>query len=632
MSGSLTIGTKTLKSLQPMLCGDEDTWLNEAFCDKEPLAIKTGEFKQWQTYLPEVSIFGQPQKELAFCRAFRNWYAGPQGDAKKIERSCKSQGGEACGNINERKLEKIEDACQQNVFSIEDKGNSVKYYIWGGITGGLALLYKIIKAIIKKIYSSPDEARNAAKAGSSTIQDMRDAKGFKAKARALFNGVIRTVKAWNGKAETTSEVNQATAAKTVSSNWELARASLIEAEQIMTSAALNDRATEMSTPRIPSVDFLVGTSASASADELLRRFYESDDAFIAYTKLSGFTRFQIPNALSSIQYNEKDLAGSASSIKASIADLEEHLNLTDRLLTASNKMNDITHALSSAHSVDPEKNKRWRNAIVQNICFLEDARIAITVQSSLANLALKHISDKNISQALTELNRSQPLATLKGVISSAIELNRSLALHKGVKVDLSIGKDNEVTIATELQKPLYRILDTLLNNAVVYSDPSKRNNGAKVSIAVRDTAESTFIDVEDNGVGIKNLSLAIAGNRERPDLAFGDGLGLKTSFSLAEENGFSIQYAPRKSMFVLNNGSKFTIRIPKLVPVQRELFPNEEPKTPLAQGLAGYEPEMISPGSIVGIDPAANSSSFFFGESSTVGTFALTTMLMPMRI
>jgi len=107
---------------------------------------------------------------------------------------------------------------------------------------------------------------------------------------------------------------------------------------------------------------------------------------------------------------------------------------------------------------------------------------------------------------------------------------------------------------------LQRMLSNILDNAVKYTTP-----GGAVRVAVSETDQNILITIQDTGIGISEVDLPRIFERfYRSDQSRsepGTGLGLSLARAVAHAHGGDITVSSK-----LNQGSTFTVSLPKLTP------------------------------------------------------------------
>lgn len=124
----------------------------------------------------------------------------------------------------------------------------------------------------------------------------------------------------------------------------------------------------------------------------------------------------------------------------------------------------------------------------------------------------------------------------------------------------------DLSLPLGMRFPVFRCIYELVLNAIKYSDPQKPGYALHESDAkdmsfrhafISGRVEGTmlYVTVEDNGVGMEDVEMAIRdGRRLRPDLADGTGRGLGTVCSLARNLGGNLHIESRVGI-----GTKATV-------------------------------------------------------------------------
>jgi signal transduction histidine kinase len=117
----------------------------------------------------------------------------------------------------------------------------------------------------------------------------------------------------------------------------------------------------------------------------------------------------------------------------------------------------------------------------------------------------------------------------------------------------------EVTTVSADKGRLTQVITNLLSNAIKYTP-----EGGHVRVAVKNTLDSSIVEVSDNGIGIPGEELPLIFERfyrtdkSRNRQTGGTGIGLTIAKSIVQAHGGHIE-AESKS----GQGSRFTVSLPK---------------------------------------------------------------------
>ena len=168
--------------------------------------------------------------------------------------------------------------------------------------------------------------------------------------------------------------------------------------------------------------------------------------------------------------------------------------------------------------------------------------------------------------------------------AEAVEEIRLAAQQK--KVQIKVIGPPQLPAIVAARRRLGQVISNLLANAVKFS-----SEGGAVTLLWRDEPEALVLEVTDEGIGIPSEDqphvfddFFRAGNAE----AFGGaGLGLSIARKIVSAHEGTIEV--KSPLRPGNPGTRFTVRIPRGLPLQGESRPSEETR----EGLA---PEAATPG------------------------------------
>jgi signal transduction histidine kinase len=147
-------------------------------------------------------------------------------------------------------------------------------------------------------------------------------------------------------------------------------------------------------------------------------------------------------------------------------------------------------------------------------------------------------------------------ADLGRIVRTAIEAVESKAERFGISIYFDDAAEHRCVC--DVQK-LYQVFINLLDNAIKYSEA-----GARVDIAIEESASWLTVEVKDTGVGIPQEELGQLFERfyrvdkDRSRATGGSGLGLAISRRIVEMHGGDISVESEVGV-----GSTFRIQLPK---------------------------------------------------------------------
>jgi len=186
--------------------------------------------------------------------------------------------------------------------------------------------------------------------------------------------------------------------------------------------------------------------------------------------------------------------------------------------------------------------------------YLKDIKQETIRMGQLVDYLLNSIKLEDISLDIT-------IEDLKDIIEDAVKLIRPYAEKNNVSIIL---KETESFIIKCDKNKIKEVILNLLDNAVKYKDPVKKENYISISIE-RDRAEARLV-IEDNGLGIKSEDLENIFNRgfrvldsgiRGNSYIEGYGIGLSIVKSIIEKHDWEICVDS-----IYGEGSRFIIIIP----------------------------------------------------------------------
>lgn len=186
--------------------------------------------------------------------------------------------------------------------------------------------------------------------------------------------------------------------------------------------------------------------------------------------------------------------------------------------------------------------------------YLKDIKQETIRMGQLVDYLLNSIKLEDISLDIT-------IEDLKDIIEDAVKLIRPYAEKSNVSIIL---KETESFIIKCDKNKIKEVILNLLDNAVKYKDPVKKENYISISIE-RDRAEARLV-IEDNGLGIKSEDLENIFNRgfrvldsgiRGNSYIEGYGIGLSIVKSIIEKHDWEICVDS-----IYGEGSRFIIIIP----------------------------------------------------------------------
>ncbi len=146
---------------------------------------------------------------------------------------------------------------------------------------------------------------------------------------------------------------------------------------------------------------------------------------------------------------------------------------------------------------------------------------------------------------------------LAGVIQEACRLFEPTAEDKGITLSCEVAENSRFVGDSRM---IQRMLSNLLDNAIKYSLP-----GGSVVISIAEKDAQVRVSIKDTGIGISSKDLPHIFERfyrcDQSRSQAGIGLGLSLARAIARAHGGDIAVTS-----VLNQGSIFTIILPRLLP------------------------------------------------------------------
>lgn len=177
--------------------------------------------------------------------------------------------------------------------------------------------------------------------------------------------------------------------------------------------------------------------------------------------------------------------------------------------------------------MDPKLNLKAAKAQMRSN--LEEISRLISISEGL--LQLSQLEDGRLEKKAVELSK---------IVSGAVDDNRVYAKSKDIKLNVLSNKTVKLTADPEALKKVFSIL---IDNAIKYSQ-----SGNEVSIRSEAKDNQAVVEIEDNGIGIKNAEISKIFDRfYRADSARtksgagGYGLGLSIAKSIIDLHGGAIE-------------------------------------------------------------------------------------------
>ena len=178
-----------------------------------------------------------------------------------------------------------------------------------------------------------------------------------------------------------------------------------------------------------------------------------------------------------------------------------------------------------------------------------------------------------VTQGLVDIDKV-PL-DLEPVVDSAIEQVRSFIESRQQQLRVHVAADPVLVLGDH--KRLVQIVTNLLGNATKYTPP-----GGAIDIKVTATVDTITLSVEDNGIGMATelqsrvFELFTQAKRTSDRSQGGLGIGLALAKSLTEMHGGDISCFSNGE----GAGSRFTVTLPKHLPLNGDLSAQARPVEP----------------------------------------------------
>lgn len=158
--------------------------------------------------------------------------------------------------------------------------------------------------------------------------------------------------------------------------------------------------------------------------------------------------------------------------------------------------------------------------------------------------------EEYLSRLVGDNNKISDLAHLEDLCEkwSCETVSQLLGLVRLKRKAVSVSAEgmDSVPIPERMRRLLFRMVFELVRNADKYADKEKEEQIVDASASLNGSILE-FV-VEDNGVGIDDVEKVMRGERERPDLAKGDGIGLPGIVRLSEKNDLIFKLESEKGV------------------------------------------------------------------------------------
>lgn len=648
---NVTVPASAIKMFQGDLCGGDagNYGLDAPFCVPEPGPINLDEYSFFQSLIPAWAKDGE-QTTAQVCKGIRDI----DDEYRRGERRCESGNQaekEAC-EAKRKNARYYRNKCDEDVLYWHEIANDWKTEIWAGIVAVVTGLIALIWNMIKTSWFGKRDPRDTIAEGFKTIDKLRMAKGFRSRLMALLGGVMNMGRRWYGANPSDVQRIRDEAIQTVGEKWPETRSRLQIAHEKLQDflEGLDEGIHPRKASDIRDSDFrnIIGKTDDLLIEQLADRFLLdqelSEQLLTSYQRTMKVVDERLATIVSGQLLPASGVLPSQEMIDHALEETRRYRAVVEALSAANQSLYEILNVVASASQVDPAKNADWLHTMLASQARLGDILRVIANHTAFLEIMNAKLREGDEGKVLKFLKRYHGLDTAKGLILKVQSINSELAKAIGVMVGVHVDPD-EVSIPRELQIPLFIILNAMLNNSIVFSNPKLRNNGAEAKITTVEKDGDLILSVVDNGVGIKNIEAVMAGGkegRERPDLAAGLGYDLHDASEIARKFGISIEHTPRTSMHLFNAGSEFRIRVrigrgggkipPRPVPSPGS--PSSAPKG--GGGAAGTMPHMarssLDNGSSTGSSAAMVPATMRAGAAMTVSNVgivptALTSML-----
>jgi signal transduction histidine kinase len=564
MTSELVVSTEYQKAVNRFVCGGADIHVNDSYCAQNPHPIDFSEFSHMRLYLP--SWLADDQVQLKFCLDHNRWYAGEvleeakEGDREgkyvislpkeeDAKKTCKANDAN-CGGVDPATARKVYDECHDEIIKYFIKADDAKTWVWGICTAVLVAILGIAWFFAKKLWATPDIIKDAANDALKLATQIRESKGLRAKVMAFLRGSVNIIRVLTGKESRDKVKNEQKVAALVHDKWPEVRAKLTAA-----SASLNlllDGLDESLFPkkfefiRAANLGDIIGTDERPDAAALAQRLFSNRDRLIAYQKATRVLE-EVFTAMISGQALPTDVIPSQDVVQRVLAQSRQFRTALHDFMAANEALMEIAMPLASIYPSNVETSSDWLRKLATTKFLEKDHVRMVSFMGDVAEVMLADLANGNEFGVRDLLERFHGISALQGLISRLADAHRQKAALVGVKI-LAQTELPPFNIPHEKQVPLFQILCALMDNAIDYSDPKRRGRDAVVELSCSIDGDSDVsISVADNGVGIKNISGAFSGHRERPDLAPGLGMSLREANQIAGRFGLGIMHRQRRS-------------------------------------------------------------------------------------
>ncbi|HPW45693.1 MAG TPA: ATP-binding protein [bacterium] len=517
------------------------------------------EYSLMRSFIPDFMV-DERQPAVELCRGFKRILEGKS----EKERLCADVSDEERPICKERmeRLIMINEECNRRVLKYHEKIEEFRGWIWGTL-GGLGAF---LVAIIIRFFNRPKGARDVVDEAFRAIEALRNARGTGGRLKAFWNGLYRIYSRYRGESIAEEDKIKESAEKNVSQEWGVVRGLLASTQEKLNNFLLNleesehpDKASDLQSVNL---SFLMGGERAPTVAALHQRFFSDAEQILhSYQKTIWVIEKNLPSILAG-HFLPVDRIPTEEELDLARKETERFREAVVALLDANRGLRGMVNQLASAFVTDPTFNANWLHTILATETNMEKALRQVDGNLSLIEqIGLHRSYEDRQSWSLRLLRIYHGMGTASGMMSKVLGFKNHLAKKLGVRVEMTTA-ETDLAIPQEIQIDLFKILNTLLDNAINFSDPARRGSDAMVEFSSSVSDDNLTFTVKDNGVGFRDPASAMGGKRERPDMAPGLGIELKAAHELAEKAGLIMTYKHLKSYGLFNAGTEFQVTIP----------------------------------------------------------------------
>lgn len=597
-----TITSKTLKELRPALKENGYCKSEKAWCAKSPKPVNLDSYSSFRdTLLADWMVRFLPLKRqeiVRFCKAI---------DSILHYEQCKTTPNNGtCDGVKKTTLYRVHRKCDRKVLKKHKQAQKDRAWLWAKI---VALVTAIVAALIwfmRPFWNNPGDGKDDDKgdkgwrkwrpAFQTAKANFKAARGFKAKMRALVNGVGQVYQAWrvpvltpeqqaaaeamvaaaartsgqqpsgqtatadvNGQPTTTNgaqttggvpagarqpDINVQRAAVIVEDRWPQTHDALHEAQYHIDHFLHGLHETDFPQLRddleAASLHPLVELPAEADIDDLREALFGNWDSLGAFEEtVSVLQEYMLPMVTGHVASRQRTREATDDLTSMELVDrtweaVYRYLHAVNALQAATGLVREITGTIGSVFSVDPELNDAWRNVIDRARALLRDVDDIVSSYMSVFEQGHIRDTDKAIWVDIDERAFDlHELSTAEELIKTIESLLRGRALENDVTFNIP-EHFKHIAVPEEQRFALLLIAYSRAKDSIDFRCPDREGEDPFVQMWAKIDGDYATLHIIDNGRGILNIEEA----KKR-------GTSLRYAFKLAEKNGMTMHCQPR---------------------------------------------------------------------------------------